>query len=67
MSYSLRFRPELVADVHAAFAWYEGAATGLGHEFLRAYFAAVASIQREPLIHLEVYRDFHRVLLDRFP
>jgi len=67
VNYSLRLRPELVEDVHEAFVWYEAAATGLGHEFLRSYFVAVAAAQREPLIHRKVYQDFRRVLLDRFP
>ncbi|MBA4149565.1 MAG: hypothetical protein H0X66_15745 [Verrucomicrobia bacterium] len=56
MSYHLRFRPELVEDAHETFAWYEAAATGLGHEFLRSYFAALAIVQRQPLIYRKVYR-----------
>jgi hypothetical protein len=67
VNYSLRLRPELVEDAHEAFVWYESAATGLGHEMLRCYFAAVAIAQREPLLFRKVYRDFRRVLLDRFP
>ena len=67
MNYSLRLRPELVEDAHEAFVRYESAATGLGHELLRCYFAAVAVAQREPLLFRKVYRDFRRVLLDRFP
>jgi len=65
--YALRLRPELVDDTHAAYAWYESAATGLGHEFLRAYFVAVAAAHRYPLAHQKVYQDFRRVLLGRFP
>jgi hypothetical protein len=67
VSYSLRLLPELVEDAHEAFVWYEAAATGLGHELLRCYFAAVAIAHREPLLFRKVYRDFRRVLLDRFP
>jgi len=67
VSYSLRLRPELVEDAHEAFAWYEAAATGLGHELLRCYFAAVAIAQREPLLFPKIYGEFRRVLLDRFP
>jgi plasmid stabilization system protein ParE len=67
VNYSLQLRPELIDDAHEAFAWYESAATGLGHEFLRCYFAAVAVAQREPLLFRKVHRDFRRVLLDRFP
>jgi plasmid stabilization system protein ParE len=67
VNYSLRLRPELVDDVHEAFAWYEAAGTGLGHEFLRGYFAALAIAQREPLLFQQVYQEFRRVLLKRFP
>jgi len=67
VNYSLRLRPELVDDVHEAFVWYEAAATGLGHEFLRSYFAGAAAAHREPPRFRKVYRDFRRVLLKRFP
>lgn len=67
MTCALRLRPELVDDAHEAFASYEAAATGLGHEFLRAYFVAVAAAQHQPLFYRRVYRDFRRVLLARFP
>ena len=67
MKYALCLRPEVVEDAHEVFLWYEAAATGLGHEFLRSYFAAVAGAQREPQIHRKVYHDFRRVLLGRFP
>jgi hypothetical protein len=50
VTYSLRLRPELVDDTAEAFAWYESASVGLGHEFLRSYFAALAAVQREPLL-----------------
>ena len=67
MNYSIRLRPELVDDAAEAFRWYENAATGLGHEFLRSYFVALAAITREPLRLWRVYGDFRRVLLARFP
>jgi len=63
----LRLRPEFVDDAHDAFAWYESVAIGLGHEFLRCYFARVAAVQRQPLCYRKVYRDFRRALLGRFP
>ena len=67
MKYGLRLRPELVEDAHEAFVWYEAAATGLGHDFLRSYFATVAALQRQPLIYRRVYKDFRRAFLGRFP
>jgi toxin ParE1/3/4 len=67
VTHTLRLRPELVDDAAEAFAWYESASIGLGHDFLRSYFAAVASVQREPLLYRRVYREFRRALLGRFP
>ena len=63
----MRLRPELVEDAHEAFVWYEAVATGLGHEFLRSYFVAVAVAGRRPLIYRRTYGAFRRVLLGRFP
>jgi toxin ParE1/3/4 len=67
VNYELILRPELVEDAHEAFVWYEQTATGLGHEFLRSYFIALAGLQRQPLNYRKVYQDFRRVLLGRFP
>lgn len=67
MSRTLRLRPELLDDVAAAYAWYEDASTGLGQEFLRSYFAALALLEREPVLFRKVHGDFRRVLLTRFP
>jgi toxin ParE1/3/4 len=67
VNHKLILRPELVEDAHEAFVWYEEAATGLGHEFLRSYFIALADLQRQPLNYRKVYQDFRRVLLGRFP
>jgi plasmid stabilization system protein ParE len=67
VNHSLRLRPELVDDVAEAFHWYENAAIGLGHEFLRSYFAALAAVEREPRHYRCVYGQFRRILLVRFP
>jgi plasmid stabilization system protein ParE len=67
VNYTLRLRPELVDDAHEAFTWYESAAPGLGHEFLRCYFACAATIARQPLLYRKVHRHFRRALLGRFP
>jgi toxin ParE1/3/4 len=64
---SLSFRPEAESDIAAAYGWYEGRATGLGEEFLRALDVAVASILRNPMAHPEKHRGVRRALLRRFP
>ena len=67
MSHVSRFRPELVEDAAEAFHYYEERAEGLGHELLRSYYAAIATVERDPEIHLRTHGDFRRVLLKRFP
>lgn len=63
----VRLRPELLDDVAEAFAWYEAQAEGVGHEFTRAFFAAVARAARQPQLAREVYAGFRRVRLRRYP
>lgn len=63
----VRLRPELLDDVAEAFAWYEAQAEGIGREFTRAFFAAVARAARQPMLVRPVYGDFRRVRLRRFP
>lgn len=46
----VRLRPELLDDVSEAFEWYEAQAKGSGHDFTRAFFAAVARASRQSSI-----------------
>lgn len=63
----VRLRPELLDDVAEAFAWYEAQAEGIGLDFNRAFFAAVARASRQPLAARVVHAGFRRVRLRRFP
>jgi len=67
VSFRTRLRPELLNDAAAAFAWYQEKSEGLGYEFFRAFFAAVARVKRNPALFRKAYSDFRRVLLRRFP
>jgi hypothetical protein len=67
VSYTLRFLPEVAADLIPAQAWYEDKATGLGAEFLRCFYAHAAVLQRTALTFPKVHQDFRRGLLRRFP
>lgn len=67
MSYSIKLRPELLDDASEAYGWYEERATGLGAEFLRTFYAAIARIQRQPTLFREAYSEFRRLYLRRFP
>jgi len=64
---SLSFRPEARLDIIEARAWYEGRATGLGHEFTRAVDAAVAGILRFPRAYPKVHAEVRKATLRRFP
>lgn len=67
MSYNVRLRPELLDDASEAYGWYEERGTGLGDEFLRTVYAAIARIQRNPTLLRKVYSEFRRLYLRRFP
>ncbi|MGI8964857.1 MAG: type II toxin-antitoxin system RelE/ParE family toxin [Limisphaerales bacterium] len=62
-----RLRPELLADLAEAFAWYEERAEGIGQASVRAFFAAVARATRQPFLYRTVHGEFRRVLLRRYP
>ena len=67
MTYVLRFLPDVEEDALAGYRWYEEKAQGLGEEFLRMFYAYAREIPRNPLLYPEVYREFRRRLLRRFP
>jgi len=64
---SLVYRPEAVADVRAAFDWYERQREGLGNEFLSELARAEEMVRSNPLSHRVIRRDARRVMLRRFP
>ena len=47
--------------------WYDERAVGLGAEFLRSFEAACAQIERQPRAAPQVFLDFRRKLLRKFP
>ena len=67
MSLEIKLRPELLDEVSEAYGWYEERAAGLGDEFLRAFYAAIARVGRRPTLFRKVHSDFRRLLLRRFP
>jgi plasmid stabilization system protein ParE len=64
---TVRIRPEAEADFAAAYTYYEGAAEGLGGEFLRSVEATLAMIERNPHLYAMIHADVRRALLRRFP
>jgi plasmid stabilization system protein ParE len=47
--------------------WYDGRREGLGNEFLLAVADAMLALEQAPQRQPIYYRDFRRVLTDRFP
>lgn len=48
MTFVLRYRPEVVADLDAGRRWYEERSAGLGSEFVVECSEALARIRRNP-------------------
>ncbi|MBN2444962.1 MAG: hypothetical protein JXJ04_26645 [Spirochaetales bacterium] len=67
MNYTLHFLPEVEDDLYTGYIWYEEKAVGLGEEFFRMFYARIDEIQRNPLLFQQVYQEFRRRLLRRFP
>lgn len=55
------------ADLREARDWYETRRQGLGNEFLLAVADALLALEENPERYPIYYRDFRRVLTDRFP
>jgi plasmid stabilization system protein ParE len=60
-------RPEAEQDLAAARDWYDGKSPKLGDRFLDEMAAAIRTLEQDPLRPALYYRNFRRVLLQRFP
>lgn len=67
MTYQVRYRPEAVTDIEAAYDWYEAERAGLGLEFRGALVDAEHFLTETPETFPVVYRALRRILLHRFP
>lgn len=67
MSWQVTIRPLAHADLREARDWYERQREGLGDEFLVALADAMLALEKTPERQPIYYRDFRRVLMDRFP
>ena len=61
------YRPEAVADIVEASAWYARQKDGLGEEFLSAVKETTDRISNHPLLYAVVHRETRRALVRRFP
>src|SRR5205823_5030710 len=67
MTPRLSLRGEAEADIEAAAEWYEDQRAGLGLEFTRVVRAALATIERDPLLYPFARGEVRRALVRRFP
>lgn len=67
MTSPVRYRQEAVADIEAAYDWYEAERPGLGLEFRGALADAERFLAETPEAFPVVYRELRRILLHRFP
>ena len=58
---------EVEQDLSEAYDWYESHRYGLGEEFLSCVDAGIQSILRSPELHANVFQDYRRILVRRFP
>lgn len=50
MNWQISLRPEAIADLDDAAAWYEARSAGLGRDFVREISAAISRLTVAPLI-----------------
>jgi plasmid stabilization system protein ParE len=56
-----------VADIDAAFDWYETQRAGLGRQFNDALATAIERVSQHPLRYRMLTRDTRQILVRRFP
>jgi toxin ParE1/3/4 len=67
VSWQVRVREAAGADLNRARTWYDQQRQGLGDEFLASIAAAFARLELHPERYRVLYKDFRRVLVERFP
>ena len=67
MSWQVTLRPSAQQDLREARDWYDRRREGLGNEFLLAVADTMLALEEAPERYSIYYRDFRRVLTDRFP
>jgi toxin ParE1/3/4 len=67
VNWQVTIRPAAHADLREARDWYDQRREGLGNEFLLAVADAMLALEEAPERNSIYYREFRRVLTDRFP
>jgi plasmid stabilization system protein ParE len=66
-SEAVQFHPEATSELLNAVDWYEASSPGLGGEFLRAFDATTAFIERNPAAYPRIRGSVRRAVMRRFP
>ena len=67
MNWRVSIRPAAESDLRQARDWYEEQRAGLGEEFLLSIADAMIRLEESPERVPAYYRDFRRLLTERFP
>jgi plasmid stabilization system protein ParE len=67
MTFRLVLRPEVEAEVTAAYLWYKRRSPSAGTAFLRSLDDRIESVRTDPERYRLIYRTARRALLSRFP
>ena len=67
MSFSLRYRPEVVRDLDEASRWYGNRRNGLGVEFLEECKAALGRVEENPELVAADAQGIRSMRISRFP
>jgi plasmid stabilization system protein ParE len=67
MNLEIFIKPRAELDLLDAFIFYGEQSSGLGEEFIRCVDAKLEFINRYPKACPEMYKDFRRGLISRFP
>ncbi len=63
----LRYTDRSKIDLTLAFEWYEKQRKGLGFDFLDCLETSLKSILKSPEMYQNVYANFRRCVVKRFP
>lgn len=67
MTWRVLIRSAAERDLDEAGKWYDKQRTGLGDEFLVSIAEAFTRLEQDPQRYRVLYRDFRRILVERFP
>lgn len=67
MNWQVTLRSAAQTDLRDARDWYDRRREGLGNEFLLSVADALLALEEAPQRYPIYYRDFRRVMMDRFP